>query len=249
MKWIHMIIPVVVLTGSTVPAQAQFFRKPKLNLQVPELLSASKTEPDERKRLSAVEQLRDFDARNHPEIVPALIDLLLSDPKSNIRLEAVNSLSKIRPVSQQAGQALESAAQRDDNWRVRWQAKTSLWSYQMAGYRSSGTNQVAPVGPSTKEPPLADGATILVTPQGTPLPTAPLPLPGGGPTVVPSMPVSEVPTIPTRPAVPQGSSVSFPRPLPSRPAGFSTALPQGRPTPPPPPAPSSEGPVVVPIQP
>ena len=80
----------------------------------------------------------------------------------------MHSLSKIRPVSQPAGQALEMAAQRDDNWRVRWQAKTSLWGYQLAGYRSTGNKDTQFVGgPSTQEPPLFSGGNVIVNPPAS----------------------------------------------------------------------------------
>jgi hypothetical protein len=252
MKWMQFLLPILVLTGLCLPVQAQIFtRKPRLtNVQVPELIVTSKTDQDERKRLAAVEQLREFDSKNHPEIVPVLIDVLFNDVKSGVRLEAVNSLAKIRPVSQIAGQALEVAAQRDDNWRVRWQAKTSLWGYQMAGYRGTGAKDgqfVAPSGPSTKEPPLGGGVLEVIE-----SPASIVPLPGTSTTGPVLVPVNPVPgellvnpsPVSTRP-LPQGSSVSLPRPLPSRPTpGFTTATPQ---QPPPVPPPSNEGPIIVPL--
>ena len=68
--------------------------------RVPELILTLKTESDERKRAQAAEELREYDARTFTEIVPVLVDVLHNDKKSNVRLEALNSLSRLRPVSQ-----------------------------------------------------------------------------------------------------------------------------------------------------
>jgi hypothetical protein len=205
------------------PAEAQFFsRKPKVQLQsnqVPDLIATSRSDSDERKRIAAIEQLRDQDAKAHPDIVPALVDILMSDAKSSVRLEAVNTLARIRPASEMAGRALEIAAHRDDSWRVRWQAKTSLWSYGYRGAGKDGQNMSpnGPNGPTTKEPPLSEGSRIAIDPPGV----TPVPLPGTdsiGPRLSPaSQPV-------------QGSPVSVPRALPQRnDPNFGTPLPPQKP--------------------
>src|SRR4051794_36182747 len=125
--WAFLItIPILWQT----PAEAQFglfSKKAKTPpaQRVPELIVQAKTDPDERKRAAAVEEMRDFDTKTFMEIVPVLVDVARSDAKASVRLEAVNSLARIRPVSQQAGQMLEQAAAHDESWKVRWQAKSS----------------------------------------------------------------------------------------------------------------------------
>ena len=166
MKWMRLMLPLVVLSGLVLPAQAQIFnRKPRLTMQVPELIVTAKTDPDERRRAAAVEQLRESDLRAYPDITGVLIEILLNDsgPKGTVKLEAVRSLSKVRPVSQLIGQAMQQAALNDDNWRVRLQAKTAMW---MMGYHGDGKGALAadPKGMTMTEPPLANDPTVKAVP-------------------------------------------------------------------------------------
>lgn len=144
------------------PADAQIFgRKPKTppEQRVAELIFQAKADPDEHKRTAAAEELREFDGKAFPQIVPTLVDIARSDPKAGVRLEAVSSLAKIRPVSQAAGQTLEWSAAHDDAWKVRWHAKSSLMRYQLAGYhagKSDANATKAALPPATQEPPLLD---------------------------------------------------------------------------------------------
>jgi HEAT repeats len=247
MNWLKMLLPALVLTGYALPAQAQFFaRKPRLaNLQVPELIVTAKGDPDERKRVAAIEQLRESDAKSYPDILPVLIDVMLNDPKSGVRLEAVNSLARMRPITQTVGQALQQAAAHDDNFRVRWQARSTLW---VNGYHggSKDNQYVAPTGPSLKEPPLGTG-TVIVNPQLPPQPSIQPSVPVIVPALGTPLPTSAVPDTTPR-QMPNGNTVSMPRPLPSAPPGFTTAVPQ-QPTPvrattPPP---TDDGPTIIPV--
>jgi hypothetical protein len=152
-----LLLVIVLAWAAPAPAQWIFAKKQKMNptQRVPELVLIVKTDTDERKRAHAAEELRDYDSATFTEIVPVLVDVLQQDKKMNVRLEALASLAKIRPVSARAGQAIEKAAAEDESWRVRWQAKTSLPKYHLAGY-SSGKNDPTPVKKtSTQEPPLA----------------------------------------------------------------------------------------------
>ena len=45
-------------------------------------------------------ELRQFDTKAFPDIVPILADVLRTDAKASVRLEAAQSLARIRPVSQ-----------------------------------------------------------------------------------------------------------------------------------------------------
>src|SRR5213078_4587461 len=79
-----------------------------------------------------------------------------------VRSEAATSLGKLRPVSQQAGYALEQATANDTSMRVRMAARQALWQYHLVGFRSGKPAEMpakpadpvvsAPPGPSTPAP-------------------------------------------------------------------------------------------------
>jgi HEAT repeats len=162
--------------------------KPTPQERVPELLKIIKTDGDENKRAAAVEELRQYDPAQFPDIVPTLVDALLNDKKPSVRSEAAHSLGKLRPVVQVGGQALEMALANDSSMRVRMSARSALLSYQWNGYHSNGKKD-DPLT-ATKEPPLADSqnkgpelsppavipARMTPVPQ-PPLPAAPVPVP------------------------------------------------------------------------
>jgi hypothetical protein len=128
-------------------------KKPTPAERVPELLAVIKTDGDENKRAAAAQELRQYDPNQFPMIVPVLVDVLLTDKKPGVRAEAAQTLGKIRPVSQQAGLALEQALTGDSSMRVRLQARSSLLQYHWSGYHGNKKDELMP---QTKEPPLAD---------------------------------------------------------------------------------------------
>jgi len=152
-----LLLVIVLAWAAPAPAQWIFAKKQKMNpsQRVPELVLIVKTDSDERKRAHAAEELRDYDSATFTEIVPVLVDVLQQDKKMNVRLEALTSLAKIRPVSARAGQAIEKAATEDESWRVRWQAKASLPKYHLAGYSSRKSDPTPVKKTSTQEPPVA----------------------------------------------------------------------------------------------
>ena len=92
MRWCRIPLVLLTLTALTVPLQAGFLFGKKKNpdpaQRVPELLNQVKTDQDEGNRVSAAEELRQYDAKAFPGIVPVLIDVLLNDPKALVRMEA-----------------------------------------------------------------------------------------------------------------------------------------------------------------
>src|SRR5205085_8906345 len=178
------------------PVQAGLFfgkKKPAPvdpNQRVPELLGLVKTSPDEHKRSLAAEELRKYDPQAYPDIVPVLIDVLGSDSKPSVRVEAAQTLGKLRPVSQAVGQALEQALAKDASMRVRLQARSSLLQYHWSGYRTPKKAVNPP--PQTKEPPLAPSLPTaapapVLPPQKTLAPVGPpLPPPTGQRVIVPT---------------------------------------------------------------
>ena len=179
----RLLLVVVLLPTLTVPASAGLFGKkkkqqPNPNDRVPELLVTVKTDGDENKRAHAAEELRQFDAASHPEVVPILIDVLLNDKKPAVRAEAAQSLGKLRPVSQEAGQALEQALAKDPSMRVRLQARSALLQYHWSGYRSAAKKDAPPPPFESKEPPLAEpGPPPAAPPQAAPARLRPQPAP------------------------------------------------------------------------
>lgn len=123
------------LAGSLFPWRKTEKVDPKT--RVPELLAALGTDKDENRRSAAAVELRTFDTAQHPEIVPGLVGALLSDTRPGVRIDAAQSLAKIRPVSQAAGEALEQALEKDPSMRVRLQVRSALLGYQWAGYRAA----------------------------------------------------------------------------------------------------------------
>jgi hypothetical protein len=154
-RWLPILL---VLPFLAAPAQAGIFSrkkdKPDPKSRVPELIATLRSDGDADKRARAAEELRNYDAAAHPEIVPALIEALLADKKPNVRAEAAQSLGKVRPVTQPAGEALEQAMASDSSYRVRLQARSSLLSLHWSGYRSGKKTDVPPLAPTTKEPPV-----------------------------------------------------------------------------------------------
>ena len=193
---IAALLTVLLLT----PAQAGIlFKKKKppvdANLRVPELIGQVKTSPDEHKRSQAAEELRQYDPKAFPDIVPVLMDVLASDPKPPVRAEAAHSLGKLRPVSIVVGQALEQAIAKDKSMRVRLQARSALLQYHWAGYR---TPKKGDLPPQTKEPPLAPPL-----PGDPPPPDLSLPPPRTEPGS-PAVPAEPPPPLTTRPGTRPG---------------------------------------------
>lgn len=152
------LIPLMFLPALAGTSHAGIFfgkknKKPTPAERVPELLAVVKTDGDESKRAAAAQELRQYDPGQFPMIVPVLVDALLTDSKPAVRAEAAQSLGKMRPISPQAGMALEQVLANDSSMRVRLQARSSLLQYHWSGYRSVRKDDLVP---QTKEPPLAD---------------------------------------------------------------------------------------------
>jgi hypothetical protein len=199
--------------------------KPSPNERVPELLRTVRTDGDEHKRSAAAEELRQFDPKQFPEIVPVLIDVLLRDPKPTVRAEAAQSLGKIQPVSEQAGWALEQALSKDNSMRVRLQARSALILYHWRGYH--GGKDAPPA--QSKEPPLA-GPPLAEPPV---IQTAPVESTSLRPKPVPA-------------AVPPQAAPAQPAPAPAPPPTANTGT-GPRPLPPGPPPSSAEPPRLQPL--
>lgn len=186
-------IAAVMLATATSPAAAGIFsRKPKANPveRVPELVTQLKSSTDESIRSSAAEELRQYDPKSHPEMLSTLIGALSQDASASVRAEAASTLGKLRPISQQAGYALEQAQVNDGSMRVRLAARQALFQYHFVGYRggkpdenkdntqpvsgSAGTNSQSGLQGLVKTP--QTPTRTIMTPQGPIRETAEPPL-------------------------------------------------------------------------
>jgi hypothetical protein len=204
MSYGRILVASLLLAATAPPAPAGFFsRKPKVNPaeRVPELLIHLKTGTDEAQRSAAAEELRQYDPKSYPEIVTGLIDALGRDASPAVRSDAASSLGRLRPISQQAGYALEQAQNNDASVRVRLAARQALWQYHLVGYRGGKPAETptpaapaqpvvaAPPGPATQRVPAQvnarPGTRIMGTSRESPEP--PLATPPG---TVPATPVN-----------------------------------------------------------
>jgi hypothetical protein len=228
------LVPLVLLPLTAGPTSAGVIfgkrnKKPAPTERVPELLAIVKTDGDESKRAAAAQELRQYDPGQYPMIVPVLIDVLLTDKKPGVRVEAAQSLGKIRPISQQAGMALEQALSNDQSMRVRLQARSSLLQYHWSGYQSGKRDDLIS---QSKEPPLADEKAPLpvistTSPPLTPPPSRLAPRPDGSRTTsgYPSPP-APFPAVPVRPTTKEPPLAPAPMPQPTAPVAPVTPAPR-----------------------
>lgn len=142
-----------------------FKKKPKVEppTRVKQLIATLQSDQDEKARLTAAEELRSFDPRTNPEMLPALTGSLQRDPSAAVRSEAAETLGRLKPVDQATGLILETVQEADPAATVREAAKAALWQYHLNGYRSATT--VADGRPQTAEPPLAARKQVAVAPK------------------------------------------------------------------------------------
>jgi len=205
----------VVVPALALPASAGLFDKrpkPDPAQRVPLLMGQVKTEKDEHKRVAAAEELRQYDPKAFPEIIPVLIDVLQNDVAAGVRLQALHSLGSFRPVSQVVGEALDNAAASDKSLRVRLQARSTLVSYHWSGYHAARKTEVAApvimVGPKMTEPPLAVQPAAAAPPPRVTTVLSPspglLPQPIAPPVARLAEPLPmRTPEVPTPPPVPE----------------------------------------------
>jgi hypothetical protein len=169
--------------------------KPDPTTQVPALIDMLKGAKEERDRVAAANALREYDAKVYPEILPALTDALAGDTSASVRTEAAESIGRIRPITAQAGYALEQAKENDKSLRVRTAARLALLQYKILGW-IPGTK--AEIAFQTKEPPLAS-ESIKSVPSTKVLSATPSPVLAAAPVAPPTV----KPLIPTSPPGPE----------------------------------------------
>ncbi|WP_435017043.1 HEAT repeat domain-containing protein [Tundrisphaera sp. TA3] len=90
------------------------------------LITRLQSDPRWKVRDDAAHALAKFDWRAHPEVVYALCDALLLDPKDDVREEAAEALRDMAPCVPVAHQALRQAAMHDPEDDVREEAREAL---------------------------------------------------------------------------------------------------------------------------
>jgi len=163
MKSYRLFLALVLPLAVVLPGQAGIFGKrarPSPAQRVPELIAIVKTDNNDSKRESAAKELRDYDPAINPDIVAVLVDVAQHDSTAGVRTEAVQSLGKLRPISQVAGWAIEEAL-KDPSLRVRMQARSSLLGYRLSGYHGDAKAVEVPAPPAAKTgiPPVASTPT------------------------------------------------------------------------------------------
>lgn len=147
-------LTLLLLAALASAAVAGPFKAKKVDpARVRPLLETLKSDPDERKRKAAADELGGADAREFPEVATALSNALQKDTSAGVRAEAAQSLGQLDQVFPLAGVALEAAASGDSSPLVRLAAKQTLWEYHLNGYRSPKGADGALA--QTVEPPIA----------------------------------------------------------------------------------------------
>jgi HEAT repeats len=204
-------------------AEAGLFRKPPrpdAATYVPKLAEILKASTDDHLRVQAANELRDYDAKAYPEVLPALIDALSGDTSESVRIEAAESIGKVRPVTAQAGYALEQASSKDKSILVRLAAKRALLHYRLLGVLGKEDLVI-----QTAEPPLATTpATAKATPGSVILRPTPSPIPVSEPVAPPAGTKVVGPDVP--PAEPKPGTFEPPLAEPKKPATIATAQPK-----------------------
>ena len=192
--WSRLLVVVVV----SIPASdlhaglGDLFRrnKPDPVERVPALLKILKNDRDEGDRADAAQELRNYDPNTFPEIHTGLIEAVQNDPAAAVRIGAIESLSKLRPINTQAGYALEQALAHDSTAKVRAAAKSALFQYSLLGYRTGKPLDGQAV--QSNEPPLAAAkvSTVANVKPKSPSPAEAIPNRAAVPATLPTLPTA-----------------------------------------------------------
>lgn len=245
---LRLLVVALLAFSATTPLQAGIFRtkKPDPTIHVPELITALKTDKDERVRANAAAELRDYDGKTFPDILPTLIDALGNDASPLVRAEAAESIGAVRPITNKAGYALEQALANDKSMLVRISVRMALSRYRFLGF--IGVSKADLPMAQTKEPPLAKPTTLMPTvgsPVIRPIPSTTTPgTTPPPPTIPPSSNVRVMPAKrppddpPVGPSVPKPEVIPVPTPTPVIVVPSETPkVPETLPLPPVPPVP------------
>lgn len=128
--------------------------------RVQQLVAILQSDPDERRRVAAAEELGQIDPRTNADVLPGLIGSLQRDPSPAVRVRTAQSIGQLKPVYQPAGLAMEAVLLSDPDAGVRDAVKSALWQYHLNGYRTPAGQ---PVAVQSAEPPLATRMPVRTT--------------------------------------------------------------------------------------
>ena len=150
-------------------------RRPRLidAVRIRQLAEILRSDPDERRRWAAMQELGNADPRVHPDVMPSLIAALRGNAAS-IRASAAEIIGRFHTVFPLAGAALENAAETDPSPVVRQAAKQSLWEYHLNGFKSVRGTELFLT--QTVEPPIAKPELPRQPSAVAPLPPPPVPV-------------------------------------------------------------------------
>jgi hypothetical protein len=200
--------------------------KPDPQSRSKQLIETLRNDPDEAKRKAAAQEIRGLDARNVPDIIPALIQSLQKDPSPTVRMEAVDTLGKLKPISQPAGLAMESALQTDPDLKVRDAIKAALWQYHLNGYKTPQGG--SPLAMQNTEPGTVTGTTTSAKPSTGRIDTTFQPIKNSVGKIAPPT-LSVEPAIAVKPnlkPVPMVKPAETPKPMPTVKPPETVTIPQ-----------------------
>ncbi len=217
------LLALAVVGPATAGPGGLFVRKPKVDeAKAHALIETLKSDPDEKKRKAAADELGGADTRTCPDVAPALIAALRKDASVAVRVEAAEALRHLGETFPQAGVALEAAVESDPSPLVWLAAKRTLWEYHLNGYRTSSKNADGSAG-QTIEPPIAS--------PNAPRPAVVFILAPPAPRVAPVAvtPVPELPAVASQPVPQPGPWLLWPNVLPGSRTAIRSALNLGPP--------------------
>ncbi len=210
------------ISAADAKADSLFVRKAKAvdEAKARALIETLKSDPDEKKRKIAADELGGADPRMCPDAAPTLITALRKDTSAGVRAEAANSLRQLNEVVPQAGAALEMALDNDPSPLVRLAAKRALWVYHLNGYRTAKNEDGT--GNQTIEPPIASPSGPRQVVAFIPAPPVPVASPPTEPIAATSVP--QLPPVAARPTPQPGPRLFWPNILPGPRSALRAAL-------------------------
>ena len=156
------IIFLVVTACAPVSHVAAADKKPLSLERMGQLLTILRSDLNEDNRAQAARELSGADGAQYPEVASYLIEALRHDPKPAVRCEALESLVRLRPITTEAGKAID-AAKEDGSFKVRWKARTASRTYHAAGYQDPGAEKKAATPPAPPSPKTASSSPATPT--------------------------------------------------------------------------------------
>jgi hypothetical protein len=165
--------------ASVVPLSARVERPGDAPVVIRDIVALQRS-PRWRDRDRAAIALRRVDWRRHPEVVGALAFSMLHDPEEEVREEAAESLTRMRPCLPEAREALRQAANDRDSTTRKWARRGLAALSKECAVPCDHCQDASPV----LEPPgtvLSEVPRVIEPLNAPPPPPVPFAAPGGEP--------------------------------------------------------------------